>query len=157
MDGLLAEDLWKNVVVYLDDIIIYTKSKHEHEVILQKIKAKLKTAGLILNTEKCEFVKSKIEILGHIIEDSKISPTASRIKAIKDFKHRKSKKDLQSFLGLTNYCRKFIPSPSTLAKPLYLLLQKCIAPIKFEVKINSKEAKSTIDIIKTAITGFSRK
>ncbi|GFV44238.1 retrovirus-related Pol polyprotein from transposon 17.6, partial [Trichonephila clavipes] len=86
----------------------------------------LKTAseyGLELNLKKCNFLKSKIEFLGHIIERGTIKPSLDKTKAVQNFPEPKNVKQVQSFLGLSGYFRKFIQNYSIIAKPLSDLLR----------------------------------
>jgi len=120
------------LIIYLDDIIIPACDEVEG---LQKLKRVLKTAseyGLELNLKKCQFMKRKIEFLGHIIENGEIRPSPEKTLAVQNFPEPKNAKQVQSFLGLTGYFRKFIPSYAVHARPLSDLLRKstpfCFGP-----------------------------
>ncbi len=113
MDGLLKEYKWRFVVIYIDDILIYSKSKEEHKEHLNKILKVLKNAGVILNEKKSIFCVSEISFLGHLISFNKIKPETSRVEAINNFKLPETKSTLQRFFGLIGYCRKFIRNIST--------------------------------------------
>ena len=101
MDSILRDYLCKFAVVYLDDIIIFSKNKTEHQEHLRLVKDRLSETGLKVNWEKCKFNENKIEALGHTI-----SGLESRVETIKKFRPHKNLKELQSFLGLVNFCRK---------------------------------------------------
>ncbi|KAG5318843.1 POL3 protein, partial [Pseudoatta argentina] len=93
----------------------------------QRDRKVLKTASdhsLQINFKKCQFLKRTIEFLGHIIEEGKIYPSQEKVKAVMDYPEPKELKDIQSFLGLTGYFRKFISSYSMIAKPLSDMLRK---------------------------------
>ncbi|GFU98245.1 transposon Tf2-6 polyprotein [Trichonephila clavipes] len=93
---------------------------------LNRLTRVLKTAseyGLELNLKKCNFLKSKIEFLGHIIEKGTIKPSLDKTKAVQNFPEPKNVKQVQSFLGLSGYFRKFIQNYSIIAKPLSDLLR----------------------------------
>ncbi|KAG5320516.1 POL2 protein, partial [Pseudoatta argentina] len=93
------------------------------EGLLDKLEDASSDYGLQINFKKCQFVKRTIEFLGHIVEGGKIYPFQEKVKAVIDYPE-KELKDIQSFLGLTGYFRKFIPSYSTIAKPLRDMLRK---------------------------------
>ncbi|GFW11451.1 transposon Tf2-6 polyprotein [Trichonephila clavipes] len=107
----------------MDDIIIPSSDELDG---LNRLTRVLKTAseyGLELNLKKCNFLKSKIEFLGHIIEKGTIKPSLDKTKAVQNFPEPKNVKQVQSFLGLSGYFRKFIQNYSIIAKPLSDLLR----------------------------------
>jgi transposase InsO family protein len=152
MDTALADVLWKFVVVYLDDIIVFSKSIEEHKIHLKIVQEKLEKMGMIFNSEKCEFFKKEIRVLGHIVSHKGIRPDDRRIQAIKAFKDPETKKELMSFLGLIGYCRKFIKDLSGLSKPLYDLLKKDISREEFKEEIRRKDTKEEIHALKRSIS-----
>ncbi|GFS81697.1 retrovirus-related Pol polyprotein from transposon 17.6 [Trichonephila clavipes] len=111
------------VIIYMDDIIIPSSDELDG---LNRLTRVLKTAseyGLELNLKKLNFLKSKIEFLGHIIEKGTIKPSLDKTKAVQNFPEPKNLKQVQSFLGLSGYFRKFIQNYSIIAKPLSDLLR----------------------------------
>ncbi|GBM68174.1 Transposon Tf2-8 polyprotein [Araneus ventricosus] len=93
---------------------------------IKRLSRVLQTAsvyGLELNLKKCNFLKSKIEFLGYIIENGKISPALEKTVAVQNFPEPKNVNQVQSFLGLTGYFRKFIQNYAFIAKPLSGLLR----------------------------------
>ncbi|GFT71756.1 retrovirus-related Pol polyprotein from transposon 17.6 [Trichonephila clavipes] len=111
------------VIIYMDDIIIPSLDELDG---LNRLTRGLKNAseyGLELNFKKCNFLKSKIEFLGHIIEKGTIKPSLDKTKAVLNFPEPKNVKQVQSFLGLSGYVRKFIQNYSIIAKPLSDLLR----------------------------------
>ncbi|MGL5708711.1 MAG: reverse transcriptase family protein, partial [Aeromonas sp.] len=110
IDHILREEKWKFVVAYLDDIIVFSKTMEEHELHLKVILTRLKKAGLKLNKKKCEFFKTELKILGHVVNEGGVKMDPERIKAIQNCELPKTIKQMQSFLGLVSYCRKFIPN-----------------------------------------------
>ncbi|GFT32169.1 retrovirus-related Pol polyprotein from transposon 17.6 [Trichonephila clavipes] len=121
----VLRDLLKEgiVIIYMDDIIIPSSDELDG---LSRLTRVLKTAseyGLELNLKKCNFFKSKIEFLGHIIEKGTIKPSLDKTKAVQNFPEPKNVKQVQSFLGLSGYFRKFIQNYSIIAKPLSDLLR----------------------------------
>ncbi|GBO22891.1 Transposon Tf2-9 polyprotein [Araneus ventricosus] len=111
------------VIIYMDDIIIPSIDELD---CLKRLSRVLQTAseyGLELNLKKCNFLKSKIEFLGYIIVNGKISPSLDKTVVVQNFPEPKSVKQVQSFLGLTGYFRKFIQNYALVAKPLSDLLR----------------------------------
>ena len=131
MDDILRPYLWKFVAVYLDDIIIFSKDKESHVRHVKIIKELLETKRLVLNQSKCEYSKGELELLGHCISKDGIKPMSARVKAIKNFQLPVNKKQLQSYLGLVNYCRKFIKNLSSIAQPLFSVLRKEVGTTEF--------------------------
>lgn len=116
---------------YLDDIIIPAKNEDEAVGRLKQVLRICQDYGLEINKKKCHLLKTRIEFLGHIIENGQIFPSETKTQAVLKFPVPKAVKNLQSFLGLTSYFRKFIPDYSIIAKPLSDLLKK---DKKFEFK-----------------------
>ncbi|EQB62366.1 retrotransposon ty3-gypsy subclass [Vairimorpha apis BRL 01] len=108
MNTILREFINKFVVVYMDDILIYSRTRGEHAQHVNKVLTRLKEVNLVLNLKKCEFFKDKVNILGHTVSAKGIQIDDSRIETIKKLPIPDTKKKLQSFLGLINYCSKFI-------------------------------------------------
>ena len=110
-------------MTYLDDIIIFSKNELEHlehlEVFLQ-----LRMAGLKMKGSKCDFLKSEIHYLGHLISADGISPLPDKLDTIKNMPALKDVKEIKQFLGLTGYYRKFIPRFADISRPLTQLMKK---------------------------------
>lgn len=115
---VLADLLGKGVSVYLDDIGIHTKTFEEHTNLLTKIFQRLEKHGVKLKIKKCEFFTKQIEYLGFIISPGKVSPNPNKTKVISNFPYPKTRKQLQSFLGMCNYFRHFIQDYAKKTRPL---------------------------------------
>ncbi|KAL0551523.1 hypothetical protein IC582_010612 [Cucumis melo] len=122
MNQVFHEFLDKFVVVYLDDIVVYSTTMEEHRDHLQKVFQKLKENQLY--GEKCSFTQERINFLGHVIECGGIGMEEGKIAAIRDRAVPKSVLELCSFLGLANYYRRFVEGFSKRASPLIELLKK---------------------------------
>ncbi|XP_062529124.1 uncharacterized protein LOC101739388 isoform X1 [Bombyx mori] len=108
----------------LDDILITGKNKTEHLLRLHQVLQRLQDAGLTLQREKCEFFKDDINYLGYVINKDGLHKSPEKIRAMTDAPVPTNVKQLQSFLGLINYYRSFVPNASAILKPLYELLKK---------------------------------
>ncbi|GBM25789.1 Retrovirus-related Pol polyprotein from transposon 17.6 [Araneus ventricosus] len=111
------------VIIYMDDIIIPSIDDLDGLKMLSRVLQTASEYGLELNLKKCNFLKSKIEFLGYIIENGKISPYLDKTVAVQNFPEPKSVKEVQSFLGLTGYFRKFIQNSALVDKLLSDLLR----------------------------------
>lgn len=125
MNNVLREELSRNVcLVYLDDIIVYSKTKQEHINKLQQVFEALRKASLKVNVNKCVFMAEEIEFLGHILTKDGLKPNEKKIEAIQKFPIPKTVKEVRAFLGLVGYYRKFVPNLSKIIKPLTDALKK---------------------------------
>lgn len=105
-------------IIYLDDIIIFSKTPEEHLERLRGVFEKLAEAGLKLKTKKCEFFKQRIAYLSHIVSEDGIEVDPKKVEAIKSWETPKTVTDVRSFLGFTNGYRKFIKGFAQVARPL---------------------------------------
>ncbi|GJZ81813.1 putative reverse transcriptase domain-containing protein [Tanacetum coccineum] len=117
------------VIVFIDDILIYSKSIKEHEGHLKLILNLLKKEELYAKFSKCEFWLSKVQFLGHVIDSEGIHVDPAKIEAIKDWASPKTPTEIRQFLGLAGYYRRFIEGFSKIARPMTKLTQKSV---KFE-------------------------
>ena len=124
MDEVLHDDLGTFVVVYLDDLNIYSQTFNEHLQHLRQIFDRLKDAGLKLNPEKCMFASTELAFLGHIISKEGIRTDPAKIDKVRDFPQPKNLTQLRGFLGLASYYRRFIKDFYKIANPLNKLLRK---------------------------------
>ncbi|GJW79072.1 putative reverse transcriptase domain-containing protein [Tanacetum coccineum] len=114
----------KFVIVFIDDILIYSKSKEEHEEHLKLILELLKKEELYAKFSKCEFWIPKVQFLGHVIDSKGIHVDPVKIKSVKDWAPPKSATEIRQFLGLAGYYRRFIEGFSKIAKSMTKLTQK---------------------------------
>ncbi|GJZ30461.1 putative reverse transcriptase domain-containing protein [Tanacetum coccineum] len=129
MNRVCKPYLDKFVIVFIDDILIYSKNKEEHEKHLKQILELLKKEELYAKFSKCEFWIPKVQFLGHVIDSEGIHVDPAKIESIKDWTSPKSPTEIRQFLGLAGYYRRFIEGFSKIAKPMTKLTQK---KIKFE-------------------------
>ncbi|GFV30702.1 retrovirus-related Pol polyprotein from transposon 17.6 [Trichonephila clavipes] len=112
------------VISYLDDLVIPAKNEQEGLEKLKIIFEVAKKYGLEIKFKKCQFLKKKIEFLGHIVESGTIKPSPTKTLAVRKFPEPTTVKQVQSFLGLTGYFRKYIKDYSKIVKPLSDLTRK---------------------------------
>nr|GEW39776.1 putative reverse transcriptase domain-containing protein [Tanacetum cinerariifolium] len=112
--------------VFIDDILIYSKNKKEHEEHLRTILKLLKKEELYAKFSKCKFWIPKVQFLGHVINSKGIHVDPAKIEFIKDWVSTKSPTEIRQFLGLIGYYRRFIKGFSKIAKPMTKLTQKKI-------------------------------
>src|SRR3954463_9439423 len=123
MNSIFMEYLDKLVVVYLDDILIYSKNKEEHAEHLRLVLRKLRDYRLYAKLSKCEFWLPEVTYLGHVISAKGIAVNPERFQAVVEWTPTKSVKQVRSFLGLASYCRCYVENFSKVAKPLTELLK----------------------------------
>lgn len=124
MNEVLRPYLRRFVLVFFDDILIYSKSEEEHKLHLREILQVLRRNQLYANKKKCSFAQKEVEYLGHLISDKGVSADPKKIEDMLKWPHPKELKGLRGFLGLTGYYRKFVKNYSKIAWPLTQLLKK---------------------------------
>jgi len=124
MDKVLRDELWKSVVVYLDDVNIFSKTWEEHLKHLENVFERIKKAGLKLSPKKCQFGNSELKFLGHIVGQDGIKMDPAKIEKVQNFPKPVNVTQVRSFLGLCNYYRKFVKGFARRASPLTELLRK---------------------------------
>nr|GEX61458.1 putative reverse transcriptase domain-containing protein [Tanacetum cinerariifolium] len=124
MNWVCKPFLDKFVIVFIDDILMYSRNKVEHEGHLKRILKLLKKEELYAKFSKCDFWLSKVQFLGHVIDSEGIHVGLAKIKSIKDWESPKNPTEILQFLGLSGYYRRFIEGFSKIAKHMKKLTQK---------------------------------
>ena len=124
MIELFRKQLDEFVVVYIDDILVYSKTFEDHMKHLKIVFGILQKANLMIKLKKCKFCEQNIEFLGHIVGKDGLKPEPGKIDKVKELKAPTNVKGVRSILGLYSYYRKFIKNFSKIAKPLNQLLKK---------------------------------
>ena len=124
MNDVFREFLDHFVVVYLDDILVFSKNEKDHENHVRLVLEKLRSAGLYAKLEKCVFHQPQVEFLGYIISGEGLSMDPKKIEAVTSWKRPSTVRDVQCFLGFANFYRVFIQSYSKIAAPLTKLTCK---------------------------------
>lgn len=114
----------QNVCVYIDDILVYGKTKEEHDEALKKVMDKARLLNIKFNPNKIQYKKNEIKYLGLKFSEKGVEPDEDRVKAILDLKSPNNLKELQSVLGMVNYLRAFIPNMADIVEPMRALLKK---------------------------------
>jgi hypothetical protein len=145
MNEIFGPLLDKCVIVFLDDILVFSANPEEHKQHLREVLAILRKHKLYAKLSKCEFFLSSVAFLGHIISAEGIKPDPSKVQAILDWPTPTSTEVVRSFHGLAAYYRKFISGFSRIAAPLTALTGQT----RFEW---TPHAQTAFDNLKTAIT-----
>jgi len=130
MNNIFSDLLDVCVMIYLDDILIYSNNMSQHHRYVKKVLKCLRKAGLYAKAEKCEFHSKSVEYLGYILSPFSLTISDDKIKIIQDWLEPKKVKDIQSFLGFANFYCRFIFNYSDIVIPLTHLIWKDI-PWKF--------------------------
>jgi len=118
MNEVLKEFLGKFVIVYLDDILIFSKTLEEHLVHIRNVLDKLREEKLLINLKKCSFVKKELVYLGFVISGEGLKMDPEKVKAILEWPTPRSATEVRSFHGLASFYRKFIKGFSSICGPL---------------------------------------
>ncbi|GJS46028.1 putative mitochondrial protein [Tanacetum coccineum] len=124
MNTVFKEFLRKFVLVFFDDILVYSKSLQEHVEHMDQVLTTMKKHSLFAKLSKCTFVTNSVEYLGHIISNKGIYIDKSKIQTMQDWLIPNTLKQLRGFLGLTGYYKRFIKNYALLSQPLTALLKK---------------------------------
>jgi hypothetical protein len=104
--------------VYLDDVLVASENKEQHICDLREVMDRFTKQGLTLNLEKCKFGRPEVEFLGHRVSTSGAVPLTKHTETIQSFHQPEDKKQLQRFLGMINFYRRFIPRAAQMLLPL---------------------------------------
>lgn len=145
MNFVLAPFLRKLVVVFIDDLLIYSATWQEHVQHIEAVFQALQQHQLHVKLSKCSFAKQELSYLGHVISSSGVSTDPKKIQIISDSPTPQCVKDLRSFLGMAGYYRKYVRSFGLLSKPLTNLLKKGV------VYVWTSEAEASFQALKHAL------
>ena len=139
---LIAEGI---MVVYLDDILIFTRTKEEHAKAIRWVLQVLQEHKHFLHPEKCEFCKEQIEYLGLVILENEVSMDPVKVTGVQEWSTLENKMDVQAFLGFVNFYRRFIQDFSAKARPLFdLTCSKQVWTWSGKEQMAFKDLKTTV-------------
>ena len=147
MNKIFRGCLCKFVLVFFDDILVYSRSMEEHQTHLSHVLQILKTHELFANEKKCRFSQSNLVYVGHIISDQGVAADMENVDVMLKWPAPRSLKELRGFLGLTGYYRRFVANYDSIAWPLTELLRK--DNFHWEPK-----TKAAFEALKQAMTQF---
>ena len=146
MNDVLRPFIGEFCLVYLDDIIVFSKTEDEHKEHLTKVLEKLRENKLYVNPEKCSFFAEEVSYLGHIVSKNGLKADPKKTRVVQEWPQPKDKGDVRSLLGLTNYFRRFIKDYSKMACWLTRLTRDDVA---FSW---SEKQQESFDKLKEALT-----
>ena len=124
MDVIMSGMQFQNVLIYLDDIILFTSSFDLHLKVLENVLVRLKKAGLKLKPKKCCFFQLEVHFLGHVVNAEGVSPDPQKVEKVKKWPRPGSVSEIKAFLGLASYYRRFIKDFAHIAAPMNKLMSK---------------------------------
>jgi hypothetical protein len=146
MNSVFMPELDKFVVVFIDDIFIYSNYEEEHAKHLRIVLTRLKEHQLYAKFSKCAFWLEEIQFLGHLLSADGIAVDPSKVKDILEWKPPTTVHQVRSFLGLAGYYRRFIPDFSKIVKPITSLLKN---DAKFNWYLRCNEAFEQLKVLLT--------
>ena len=109
---------WKTLLIYLDDIIIFSKDTDTHRERLTEVLGRLRKAGLKVKPSKCSLFAKEVEYLGHVVSDQGVATDPKKVEAIKEWPTPTHQRDLRAFLGTCSYYRRYVPGYAEISRPL---------------------------------------
>ncbi len=133
MQASMSDLVFQIVLIYLDDLLVYSSTFHEHLVRLETVFKRLRETGLKIKIEKCHFLQPEVRFLGHQVSAQGVSTDPGKISAVWEWPVPSTLKELRSFLGFCSYYRRFIEGFSQIAGPLHDVVNVCLretSPVK---------------------------
>lgn len=124
MDLILADLQWTTCLVYLDDIIVFGRTFQEHLARLDEVLVKLQQANLKIKPSKCNLFSTQVHYLGHVISAEGVMADPAKVAAVREWPVPRNQTEVQSFVGLASYYRRFVKGFADIARPLHQLAKK---------------------------------
>ncbi|XP_033182627.1 uncharacterized protein LOC113168680 [Anabas testudineus] len=140
MEKCMGDLHLNEVLVFIDDLIIFSASLEEHEKRLLRVLHRLREFGLKLSPEKCKFFQTSVRYLGHVVSEKGVETDPEKISTLKSWPVPRNLKELRSFLGFAGYYRRFIKDYATIVKPLNLLTRG-YAPVRRSTTMKAPAGK----------------
>lgn len=151
VDSIFSDIQNVYVQVYLDDIIIYSNSKKEHDEHVKEVLDRLRVHRLYASPAKCAFYQTELHYLGHVVSAGRVSMDDSKVAAILDWKLPRTIKEVQRWMGVANYYRKFINRFSIISQPMTDLLKD-----ESKARLGIKSDRQIFDLPEDAVYSFKR-
>ena len=126
MNNIFATHLFQHVLIFLDDVLTYSKTANDHLHHLEKVFLTLRRAGLKLKPKKCNLFQTEVHYLGHVNDKGGIRPNPQKLEAVRNWERPKRVTQVRSFTAFCNYYRKFVKNFAEVAKPLYALTSEAV-------------------------------
>ena len=146
MDVVMLGLQFQMCLVYVDDIIVFSKTIDQHLERLVTVLDRLRSAGLKLKPEKCALFQKSVSFLGHVVSEHGIATDLKKIKVVQEWLEPRSTREVRAFIGLAGYYRRFVPQFAAIARPLHALVGKRGSFAW------SEEAQKSFDQLKSALT-----
>jgi hypothetical protein len=154
VDNALRDVMWKCCLVYVDDIVVWSKTVEEHKKDLEEVFKRLHAAGLKLKLSKCEFFMDEITYLGFLVRDGHVGLDPEKVEAIRALAPPKTLKGLQRFLGTINWFGRWIKDKAKMAAPLTDLLRGDRETGSYGIDIKGTVENEAFERLKEAVTSY---
>ena len=148
MEDIFSDLLGRTVLIYLDDILVFSNSEREHVGHVKEVLSRLRDNRLLAKLEKCKFHIRSVEFLGYIVSDKGVSIAQEKVATILDWPKPTKRRELKSFLGTANFNRKFVANYSAIVAPLLALDSK---EVKDFTQAWTKECDFAFEALKSAM------
>uniref|UniRef100_A0A3B1KA92 Gypsy retrotransposon integrase-like protein 1 n=1 Tax=Astyanax mexicanus TaxID=7994 RepID=A0A3B1KA92_ASTMX len=154
MQATMTDLIFQIILVYLDDILVFSRTFSEHVERLETVLRRLQETGLKIKIEKCHFLQEKVKFLGHQVSAEGIATDPDKVEAVKQWPVPTTLKALRSFLGFCSYYRRFVQGFSKIAGPLHDLVNNCLMvgpPSRVNERLLSlwsTECQTSFDVLK---------
>jgi len=125
MQRVLHEETFQMLLVYLDDIVVFSRTEVEMLARLEVVFRKLQQVGLKIEVRKCHFFKTKVKFLGHEVSEEGVNTDPEKVRAAREWPRPRTVRELRSFLGFASYYRRFVKGFAQIAGPLHHLVAVC--------------------------------